>query len=131
MPFSIGHKILAATVDQVGEVDQSELVPNDQEPFFPRRCVCRIIAHAFQAGIVGQAVTADGFELVEEEPLWVHSLTRFVGSFQLQNSECCPKVEPTSILFGLLDQKALEGCEVVRQATHPWAENARVLELVA
>ena len=71
MAFAIVDKLFAATIDQVGNVDDSQLLADDENPISPFRRVERVVAHGLQAAVVVQSIAAQDFKLIEKQTLSV------------------------------------------------------------
>src|SRR5690606_23736181 len=104
--------MLAADVNQVGQVDHPHLPGHGVEPFLPKWRVAGVFRHRLEAAVVTQTIATKDLELIEEETLKrrgrLQEPTRSILGLPSQDNEGDPQIEFAAVVFSLANEEGLE-----------------------
>ena len=99
--------VLAADVQHVAQIDQTDLVANGEDPLAPVFVVDFVAGDRFQSPVVAEAIAAERLELKEEEALGRGRLGTVLG-LALQDFHSHAEVELALGLFSFPHDEGLD-----------------------
>ena len=114
---------LTVHVDQIGDVDHSDLSSDRKDPLLPRVIESRIVGHRRQSLIVPQSISTNRFKLIQEETLRSWLLSPIFG-FATQDFQPDAKIEAAPLVFSLQHDICLKWREIMGQQKHGRTKHA-------